>query len=226
MLPHDLQAHIAAACVTIRINDEDNFGRGVLVGGQLILTAAHTVIHAVDHRSPYPCAHALIGLSLGDHLRLHIETTHGTLYVRPYAIEPVTDIAVLGPLDNQVFFDETDAYDAWCEATAPVPLHWEALPSRTLIPAYIYTHRGAWLTGTVESGRDGAHGLRILFPEGIEGGTSGSPVVSDQGAILGIVSQAGGTEKDALDRGRDGIAPMPHRTLPPWLLQQMRIVEA
>ena len=42
MLADALKCRIAAACVTVGAGDA--LGRGVLVGGQLILTAAHNII--------------------------------------------------------------------------------------------------------------------------------------------------------------------------------------
>ena len=162
---------------------------------------------------------------MGDHVTIEIETTHGRLLVAPYAIEPVADIAVLGALDNQVFFEEADAYEAWCDATAPVALHWEALPAFQPVSAFVYTHHGTWLTGTVTQGSPGAYGLMLTFPDGIESGTSGSPVVTADGQLVGLVSQAGGTEPDALHKGREGYGPRPHLALPWRLAQQIQAAE-
>ena len=212
MLADALQSRIADACVTVVAGD--GFGRGVLVGGQLILTAAHTIIDALAPRSPRDLASALVGLSLGVQVVVPLMTTRGRLHVAPYAIEAGTDIAVLGALDTQVFRDQAEAYDAWCAATVPVRLSWDALPTLTPVRAAVLTHHGTWLAGTVEQGSPEAHGLMFCFPDGIESGTSGSPVVTEQGLLVGLVSQAGGTEADALHKGREGYAPRPHLALP------------
>jgi hypothetical protein len=221
MLSDALKHQIAEACVTVPTGT--GFGRGVLVGGQLLLTAAHVVIPALAHVSPYPLDAALIGLSLGDHVVLELTTTREIVHVAPYALDPATDIAVLGPLDAQVFWDKAEAYEAWCNATAPVPLCLDDWAPWQPTPVAVYTHHGTWLAGTAEHGDPTSHIIWASFPEGIEGGTSGSPIVNMQGAIVGIVSQFGGTEPDALERGRSGgRAPRPHLTLPVWVMQHVR----
>ena len=225
MLSETQQRLIEQASVTVWIREREAMGRGVLVSGQLILTAAHNVIYAIEERSSLPLASTLIGLGMGDPMAVEIKTTHGLLHVAPLAIEPVTDIAVLGALDGQVFFDECEAYEAWCEAVAPVPLCYEQFPFMTPIPVAVYTHRGTWLEGTAQQGGPTWHGFWINMPEGIEGGTSGSPIVTAQGTLAGIVSQAGGTESDALEKGREGYAPRAHLTLPGWVLRCIQAAE-
>ena len=183
------------------------------------------MILALEHRSPHPLDEALIGLGMGDQVTIAIDTTRGRLYVAPSAIEPVADLAVLGALDNQVFWDQAAAYEAWCEATVPVRLSWDALPTLTPVRAAVLTHHETWLEGTVEQGGPGAHGIMLHFPDGIEGSTSGSPVVTAQGILVGLVSQAGGAEADAIHKGREGYAPRPHLALPLWLAEQVRAAE-
>jgi hypothetical protein len=142
ILSTDTQQQIADACVTVHIG-KDGFGRGVLVGGGLVMTAAHNVILAIAESSPRSLDDALVGLALGDHTPVAPRgQRHGTVYAQPYAIEPVTDIAVLACVDGGVFFDEALAYEAWCEATTPVPLQSTALPLRSPFPVAVYTHHG------------------------------------------------------------------------------------
>src|SRR5262245_44270470 len=146
MLTEELKRRIAEACVTIAY--QDLRGQGVLVGGQLILTAAHNVLYLLDQQSERPLASALVGLSLGDYAIVPLETSHGLLYAAPYAIEPISDIAVLGALDNQECGEQVEAYEAWCEAVTPVSLCYEAFALRQPVSVAIYTHLGTWVEGT------------------------------------------------------------------------------
>jgi len=181
----DIQRHIVEnACVTVHYGDCRE--QGVLVGGQLILTAAHNVLYVLEQKYDAPLASTLVGMALDDHVVVEIETTHGLLHVKPVAIEPATDIAVLGALDDQVFFKKWEAYETWCEAVAPVPLCYDQFPFMTPIPVAVYTHRGTWLEGTAQQGGPTTYGFWITMPEGIEGGTSGSPIVTTQGTITGL----------------------------------------
>src|SRR5438067_1216701 len=73
--------------------------------------------------------------------------THGELKVRPLSVEPVRDIAALGALDDQEAPDCFALFEAWCEATAPVPLRLDKLPASEWFPVFVYTHRGSWIRG-------------------------------------------------------------------------------
>jgi len=207
------QRRIEQASVTVWIRAREAMGRGVLVGGQLILTAAHNIIHALEERSPWPVASLLIGLSMGDRMVVEIETAQGLLHVAPLAIDPVSDMAVLGPLDEQECGEQVEAYEAWCAATAPVSLCLHDFPLREPIPAFVYTHTGQWLAGSVQQVRAAASYLALAMP-GVQGGTSGSPVVTAAGAVLGVISQTS-------DNG-DGPLPRAHLTLPVWALRQIQ----
>jgi hypothetical protein len=63
-------------------------GQGVLVNGNLIITAAHCLDWSCDGE-----------LVLRKH-SVEVRTRQGELKVTPIAIEPVKDIAVLGSLDR------------------------------------------------------------------------------------------------------------------------------
>ena len=81
------------------------------------------------------------------------------------------------------------------------------------------------MTGTAYCGRDQTT-LWIEVPEGLYGATSGSPIVNARGAIVGVVSQVGGSHPDAIERGTTGPGPRPHTTLPVWVVQQIAAAQA
>ena len=68
-----------------------------------------------------------------------------------------------------------------------------------------------------------AHGLACLMTTQIAGGTSGSPIVTDDALIVGVVSHA--TETTDPEQACIGIAPRPHLTLPRWALRLIAAYE-
>jgi hypothetical protein len=63
-------------------------------------------------------------MALGDHYIEAIQASDGLTYkIDPFAVEPVMDIAALAALDGQEFYKECEAFEAFCEATEPVPSH-------------------------------------------------------------------------------------------------------
>jgi hypothetical protein len=210
MLSDALRNRIAAACVTVVKGDEGT-GRGVLVAGRLILTAAHCVMYTTEGQ-----------MALMDTFAHNIHTRHGILQASPIAVEPVADIAVLGALDDEGFPDEAIAFQDWCDAGLPVPLCHEDFPVGEPFPVYIYTHRDTWLAGTATQAREEAHRLWLVVPEEIEVGTSGSPVVTAGGEIVGVISVMTAGSAAASDREIEGTMPRPHLTLPAWVLRRLQ----
>jgi hypothetical protein len=208
MLSEQMQHTIAQACVTV-IKHGDARARGVLVAGGLVLTAAHCV--------DYTTAGAMV---LGDYFLEELQTMRGPIKARPLAVEPVADIAVLGALDGQEFPEETEAFEAWWAATPPVPLCLEPLPALAPFPIYIYTHQGTWLQGSAQLAREEAHQLWVEVAEQIEGGTSGSPIVTERGELVGVVSIS---NYESASAGCVGLTPRPHLTLPGWVMHRILV---
>ena len=104
MLPEQLQSSIARACVTV-VKHDGGRGRGVLVPGNIILTAAHCVAYTTEG-----------ALGLGDVCIVEVETRQGPLHTQLLAVEPVGDIAVLGALDGQ---DSVDERRPWTNSVPP-----------------------------------------------------------------------------------------------------------
>lgn len=204
MRRESVYANVADATVTLLRKG----GLGVLVRGNLIITAAH----CIDFRCDGPMA-------LGDHFIEEIKTAEGELKVTPHAVEPVNDLAVLGSLDEQVFWREAEDFERFCEHTKPVPLCRSEFALFRKFRVRIYTHKGTWVTGSAEQCCEDAQVLAVDADEQIEGGTSGGPIVNDAGELVGIVSNftlaTDGQQKS------NGLAPRPHLGLPVWACRRI-----
>jgi hypothetical protein len=225
----DIETLKAVARATVRLPRKG--GQGVLVPGQLILTAAHCIGWTSEGH-----------MALGDAFPETIESGSRKLTVDVLAVEPRSDIAVLGALDDQVYTEEADAFEAWCDETRPVRLYTDNLPveestppsgfprvewTRLLpsieVPAHILTHNKGWIQVRARQMRRDAHIFVVESDELIDGGTSGGPVIADDGRLLGVVSQSGETQADG-ERKPAGAFPVPrpHLTLPAWIVPAMR----
>jgi hypothetical protein len=205
MLKKSIQSDVAEATVSLL----GKGGQGVLVRNNLILTAAHCINFNYDG-----------GMALGDYFIEEIETSDGgKLKVGPYAVEPVSDIAVLGSLDDQEFTDEATKFEHFCEGKKPLSLCLKKFGWSVEVPIWVYTHKKTWIRGKMinYSIKKNAHKISIKMDENIEGGTSGSPIINEKGELMGVVSNAGGSK----GINREGMVPFPIFALPIWLYQEI-----
>ena len=123
---------------TVRFPDGE--GQGVVVKDCLIVTAAHCVnVKATGGGGQSP-----------HHIET-IETSDGRRFpVSPVAVEPVQDIAVLGPPSSADLIHEESAYKAFCNSLEPVALETGNGP----FDVRIRSHNGRWIDGRAFS--DGA----------------------------------------------------------------------
>jgi hypothetical protein len=182
-------------------------GRGVLVSGNLIITAAHCIDYSTNGQ-----------MMLGDLYIENIKTAKGEIKASPLAVEPVSDIAVLGSLDSQAFADDADRFDRFCECTKPVPLCTKDFDLFKKFPVYISNHDGKWVRGMATQGNTNANALAIEADEQIEGGASGGPIITESGELVGIVSQFNESHGDGKC---DGMTPRPHISLPVWVCRKI-----
>jgi len=183
---------------TVTIWKEGESGRGVLVDGNLILTAAHCIDWAAE-----------VGgyMSLREHYIVDIRLHDGTeLKTNISAIEPCSDIAVLGTPDTQVFYKEGLAFEEFCEKTTPIQM-FDFSKDYSEFSIHIYTHENKWLTGKAEH-RFPSSRIYYETKKPVKGGTSGSPIVNDSGELVGIVSN--------YTNHLDGLGPVPCLALPVW----------
>ena len=210
MLDPIIQAKVAAATVIL----PGQGGQGVLVEGNLILTAAHCIKFNCE-------GHMVLSEVLGGDFIEEIETAKGRLKVGPLAIEPVSDIAVLAALDGQVFYEESEAVEQFCRTTKPLTVGQRDYDLFKEFPAFVYNgNTGIWTEGTAQQCNDRSFCAMLWFDyyEQIEAGTSGGPIVDESGTLIGIQS-------NVLARGSEGKYmgrfPRPHLALPVWICRIM-----
>ena len=207
MLTDEIKQKIEAATVKI-IMEDDGFGSGVLIPGRMILTATHCVQHTADG-----------GMAIGDYYIETLETSQGFLKAAPIMVECVSDLAVLGGLDGQEFWDELTAFDAFCETVEPVGIHLKEVHPCMPFPAYLRTREGEWMSGEATIFNAASPIIAVAFSHAIPAGTSGSPIVNDDGQIVGIVSNSSENPNRIQSSGSH---PFPAMVLPWWILKRIR----
>jgi len=185
-------------------------GQGVVVPGGFVLTAAHCI---------HWTAEGYMAMDVD-----HIETFalgNGLLKGRVLAIEPVSDVAILGELDAQEFSKESQAYREALSGITPVPISMRDHKVCHRFAIHVLSHTKKWIAGRAELCAEGAENLAIETDDVIEGGASGGPVIASDGRLVGIVS----TAQDPLGNKNcehfSGNIPRPHLALQVWLVQQI-----
>ena len=83
------------------------------------------------------------------------------MIVDALAVEPVSDLACLGSLDEQIAAKEAEEFEKFCEQTSPVPLCRRNYEIREDFRVHIYTHKGTWVTGSAMQSREDAQALSV-----------------------------------------------------------------
>lgn len=200
---------MARKCIDIEVKEATvkvlgKGGQGVLIDGGAILTAAHCI--------DFKCDASMV---LGAIYIEKIKTSKGQLLkVAPLVVEPVSDIAILGSLDDQTFLEEAGEFQEFCMTTKPIRLCLRDFKRFRKFPIRIYTHKGTWVTGSAARYGEEGHVLWIEADKPIEGGTSGGPIIDESGELVAIVSNFSEV-KNSQERP-SGCAPRPHLTIPVW----------
>ena len=185
-------------------------GQGVIVGDGLILTAAH-----------------VIGWTATGDMALASDDYRETVQIRSgekvetsvVCLEPIADIAFLGCPDDQRSWDEAEAFESLIGAIRPLRIYEKELPIRRPMRVHILTHTGRWVEGTVQQYKPQSHRLHVHTFRPIAGGTSGGPIVTDRGDLVGVVSDAGGIIGA---KEHDGLVPRVSRAAPVWMAERLR----
>jgi len=178
-------------------------GRGVFTSG-VILTAAHCITFTTEGE-----------MALGDDFVEEVRAGARRLKVAPLAVEPVSDIALLGALDDQVFYEEAQAYEEFCALTRGATLFAGRIKARQPLAVRILDLDNTWINGTVKLFDEHAPRLWLKADRQISGGCSGGPILTASGGdLVALVSNSSIPNKSVT--GVTGLCPRPLYALPVW----------
>ena len=202
----EIKTKVAKA--TVRLTNKGD-GQGVLIPGHLILTAAHCINWSTTGE-----------MAQANHNIEKVETSTGIVHLTPLAVEPVSDIAVLGALDNQEFPSEVDEFEKFCDDTKPIVISVEEHDLFEKFQVCIRSHKDQWIRAQATQCASNAEKLAVQAEEQVECGTSGGPIIDRHGQLIGIVSWFSTAKANVVQSQCHGATPRPHKTLPVWVLER------
>jgi hypothetical protein len=155
-----------------------------------------------------------------------------TVWAECLFADPLADVAILGSPDGQELYAQAEAHDALTDDRPALRIADAPTSGR----AWLLSLAGEWNPCRIERLEDDhpfALGASLIIKDataGIHGGMSGSPIVTDDGAAVGILAMSSGigtpegTEEPVHTEG--GPNPRLFDCLPGWLLRSLKSVEA
>jgi len=203
MLSDALQKKIESAVVRI----EGKKGRGTLIHGEFVLTAAHCIDCEYD---------GTMFQGLGQHLETVVTQDGRSFRMAPCAVEPVSDIAVLGEADDQELPEDSQQFQTFRDSTEPVKISRMRFKTEEEYEVYMLDLQLNWIKGKlIRFGIFKHYSVIPINTEGeIEGGCSGGPIVNSDGQIIGVVANFSGD-------GYQGMIPIAHLALPYWVRKRI-----
>ncbi len=182
LLSNELRKTVENATVTI-FTKEHGTGRGFIVPGGLIITAAHCVDFNLEFMP-------------GDDLEMTFEGYDGTRFNAVLEFfEPISDVAVFVAIDEQRSPTKAGEYEQFVHSIKPIAV--ADLPREANFPICLFSHQHEWITGTSSVFSQTA--ARTLFAQTngpIPSGTSGSPILNSRGEAVAVVSVSTSADDD------------------------------
>jgi hypothetical protein len=126
-------------------------------------------------------------------------------------VDPVSDLTVIAPPDDEMLPDEAGAYGALVDAATPLPI--AEMTMRETLEASLLSLDGEWFGCKAE--RIGYALWLSDAAKGIEGGMIGSPILVNDRAV-GVVSTPSASETYT-----EAKAPALTECLPRWLVREL-----
>ena len=203
----------AARLAIVRVGD----GRGFIIKtslGRLVITAAHCLPHL-----PETFSFARPGELVYQNL-IGLPDTEPTINAECYFGDPVSDIAVVGPPDEQAFPNDCKAYDTFMARLMPLPV--SDVPEGG--PGYMLSLDGQWAGCSVLTLPGGGPYWIECPATSIAPAMSGSPILSEDGRGIGVICTATDTgDEPPGTSSTHGPNPRLTQNLPGWLLHQLKL---
>jgi hypothetical protein len=207
----ELTAEARARVERWTVSVGDNAGRGVMVVGHYVLTAAHIVDHDVE-----------FAMIMGDQVTNTVTARDGTEFqMAPVFAETIADVAVLAEADDT---RAADQLAAWCDQMErdgqPPALSRIPFPLREPVRVHVLDHGGNWTAATATRDADVPSGaVTVSFAGKIEAASCGGPIVDDDGRIVGLIGWTGTDDEDF--EKSVGVLPVLRLALPAWLQREL-----
>ena len=182
-------------------------GRGFIVHskeGPMIVTAAHCL-------PKLPSAHPMRHLNEKTYENIlgPLSVDEPTLWAECLYVDPMADVAVLAGPDSQEYDDKYEAFIFWVEEVPPLQV--SQRDPRDGERAWLLSLDAQWEVCQVQ-----VVGRRRMFLRtsgaGIAAGMSGSPILLDDGTVIGLVSLS-----------CNAMQPRVSECLPNWILRQLTV---